>query len=166
MKRICILSTMFLLVACAFTWFGYHLRNPVDVPKPKSEPKPEPTVTLFEELIKSIYIPHFKAIEMPMNDALAQIEREINKASDLHSLDLRARITNSNFTEKKVTIVVKDTSLKTLFNLIGEQTNFQYRIESANNEIIFFSDTDVIIYGDDETINGPEIIPEILPPPP
>ena len=145
MRRFCILSTAFLLVASASTWFGYCLGRSSSVSsKPKIIAASTPALTYFSVVVDRIYVSRFEANDISMNDALAQIERQINETPLLANEGIRVRIINNNLCEKNVTIVLRDASLISLLNLISEQTHFEYRIDVPNRQIIFFANTDTI----------------------
>lgn len=165
MKRFCILSTAIVLVTGAGIWLGYHLGRSLRV---SSEPKiiaaSSPVVSYFGAVVDRLYVSRFEANDIPMNDALAQIERQFNETPLLANEGIRVRIINRNLCEKNVTIVLRDASLISLLNLISEQTHFEYRIDVPNKQIMFFSNTDTI-GGDDHVDDGTQESPDVLPPP-
>ena len=160
MRKVCILSTALLLVTGAGTWFGYLLGRSSSVSsKPTIIAASSPPLTYFGLVVDRIYVSRFEANDIPMNDALAQIEWQINETPLLANEGIKVRIINNNLCEENVTIVLRDASLISLLNLISEQTHFEHRIDVPNKQIIFFRNTDTIGNYGDEIPESSEILP-------
>jgi hypothetical protein len=124
---------------------------------PVSEPQSESsnrssTKGFLENQVEHIGFPEFKAIDLPLSEVLSMIEDELNRDCETIGIP-KVKITCANLAERRITIVLKNVKLTTLFDLIEEQALYQYSIDNERREIrFFFAGGD--IFGDDRAAEG------------
>jgi hypothetical protein len=90
------------------------------------------------------------------------IEEKINALCETAEIP-KVRILCTNLAETRITIVLKNVKLTTLFALIEEQAFYQYTIDNDRREIQFFFAGGDIFQDDGAAGTKPEDEPTILP---
>jgi len=94
----------------------------------------------LEVIVERVTFEYFDANNVSLTEVLARIENKLNQTI----APLKVSVTTINPTDEKVTIVLRNVKVKTLLDLITEQTSFRYKLDSEKSEIRLYYDGDTI----------------------
>ena len=171
MKRSILLSTALLFVTIIGGWCGYLLgRSTRLIPEPTVIKAANPESGIGRMVADQIRLRKFEANDIPLIEALKQLEHQVNETLIVPPEELHFKIVNPTLCNVNVTIILRDPLLITILDLISEQTNLAYSIQiptdSPTCEIRFYSVSDEI--SDDEGIDADSnenarLLPALLP---
>ena len=94
----------------------------------------------LEAIVESVTFNRFDANDVSVGEVLDRIEKKINQAI----APRKVRVTTINSTDGRITIVLRNVTIKTLLDLITDQTTLRYRLDDEKSEIYLYSNEDTI----------------------
>lgn len=85
----------------------------------------------------------FEAVDLPLREVLTKIESKFNSIWAPPGGRI-LKITTGSLADDRVTIVLRNIKVKTLFDLVAEQAICEYRVDYDKQEVTFFGITDEI----------------------